>query len=232
MRGRMLEGGESRGSRCRRRRKSLRARGVLGRDARLEARSCGVRARLAYVAGSARDGVCRGAGRVSVFNTFHEGVPYRLPSDPITNAPYRRTGGGFIVSKESEYLVLTRSQLPVVAFTELGFVSGMTQRRPLVHCATMATTPAPVSARLASRGDPCRSARCAAERDAGHGRASRASPSPKTLGGRRHAILTSGATVSGLLFPREALAYGLGKAPPRVRQLQPPDGGGDPEGAR
>ena len=78
----------------------------------------------------------------------------------------------------------------------------------------MATSPAPVSARLASRGDPCRSARCAAERDAGHGRASRASPSPETLGGRRHAILTSGATVSGLLFPREALAYGLGKAPP------------------
>ena len=39
-------------------------------------------------------------------------------------------------------------------------------------------------------------------------------PLPRDSRGRRHAIITSGATVSGLLFPREALAYGLGKAPP------------------
>ena len=43
----------------------------------LEARSCGVRARLAYVAGSARDGVCRGAGRVSVSTPFTYRTPKR-----------------------------------------------------------------------------------------------------------------------------------------------------------
>ena len=160
----------------------------------------------------ARATVCAEGQAASLFQHLLRTV---LPSDPITNAPFRRTGGGFLVSKESEYLVRNGVISYQLSLSQ-NFVSfcGMTHQRPLVHCATMATTPAPVSARLASRGDPRRSARCAAERDAGHGRASRASPSPETLGGRRHAILTSGATVSGLLFPREALAYGLGKAPP------------------